>query len=1215
VGGSWCRVRVGPAHVAMVPFAVCALTLALGAIPAHAIFLPLSHFGSPGSGAGQFQTPVGVAVDQASGAVYVADSGNARVEKFDASGNFIAAWGWGVTDGTAKSEVCTSTCQAGIAGSGPGQFSRPTSIAVDSSGGPSTGDVYVADAGTNVALKFDTNGNFLATINGSTTPQGGFSALVGVAVDQSGNFWTADANTDNITEFDPTGNFLQQWTDPFGTTLAIAVDATNGAVYLIRGIQTTERFTLTGGNETVIDGEGTGVALGLDPQTGNLYVDHSDHVSVWDPTGTQVDSITLTGTNSQGLAFGSSAGHLYVSDASADTVTIYGPPTTPGPPVVFSESATNVTGTGATLNATIVPFGLDTTCQFQFVNDASFKATGYTTATSVACTPADLGSSFTFVKASATLSGLTPVTIYHFRAVATNADGTTNGADMTFETPGPPTIVSESATNVLDTVATLNATVIPNGGDTTCQFQFVNDAAFQATGYSTATSVPCSPADLGSSFDPQNTSANVIGLTPDTTYHFRAVATSAGGTTTGADKTFHTLVSFLLQVSSFGSTGSGAGQFQTPVGVAIQLSSGVVYVADSGNARVENFTATGKFIAAFGWGVADGMAHSEVCTANCQAGIPGSGPGQFSLPTSIAFGNGSGGASVGKVYVGDAGNNVVLKFDASGNFLGTIDGSTTPQGHFVSLAGVAVDQSGNLWTADGGTANVDEFSPSGKFLQQWTDPSGSMQAIAVDATHNAVYLITFGTTARFTLTGGSETTIDGGAVGGSGRALALDPKTGNLYVDHGGDVAVYAPNGARIDTLFTLGAGSTTNSQGLAFHGGGGKPGQNELYVSDASNNTVTIYGPHSAGPPFITAESASITGRTTATLNAAVVPLGHDTTCTFQFVDDANFMATGYSTATTVACTPADLGASFTYQQASANISGLATPNVVYHFHVIATNSAGTTTGADTTFTTPPGDWGPFTRCPVDDPAMLAATGGTLGLFGGGTGSTDFCVTSNSTHGSITIGPLTTPTGNTNLQVGLVLDNTTGVFSTVAPAGGALIADPVAVLGGVVTATVESAGTPSNFNLFAGISLGQPIITVPIKIHLESQSLALGPNCFIGSDQNPIVLNPANTDLSNAMAKIEFFDPGGTPDPNGPLVTIVVSGAVQGDNTFAVPGATGCGANDSLDGTVDAVAGLPSPSGSNNLVLDDASSALAFPFNGENGQAFASQWHIAFGP
>src|SRR5262249_20303791 len=380
-----------------------------------------------------------------------------------------------------------------IAGSGPGQFSHPTSIAVDSSGGPSAGDVYVGDAGTNVVLKFDTNGNFLATNNGSTAPQGGFSSLVGVAVDQSGNLWTADANTDNITEFGPTGTFLQQWNDTFGTTLAIAVDATQNAVYLIRGLQTTERFTLTGGNETVIDNEGTGVALGLDPQSGDLYVDHSDHVSVWDPTGTQIDSIALTSSTSQGLAFGSSAGHLYVSDTSTATVTISGAATPAGPPATFSESATTVPDTGAMLNATIVPFGLDTTCQFQFVADAAFKASGYSTATSVACTPADLGSSFTFVQASATVSGLTPATIYHFRAAATNADGTTNGAAKTYETPGPAALVTFPTRHSPDPAAMLNATIVPSGLDTTCQFQFVADAAFQATGYSTSTSVACSP--------------------------------------------------------------------------------------------------------------------------------------------------------------------------------------------------------------------------------------------------------------------------------------------------------------------------------------------------------------------------------------------------------------------------------------------------------------------------------------------------------------------------------------------------------------------------------------------------------------------------------------------------------------------------------------------------------------------------------------------------
>src|SRR4029453_12545417 len=114
---------------------------------------------------------------------------------------------------------------------------------------------------------------------------------------------------------------------------------------------------------------------------------------------------------------------------------------------------------------------------------------------------------------------------------------------------------------------------------------------------------------------------------------------------------------------------------------------------------------------------------------------------------------------------------------------------------------------------------------------------------------------------------------------------------------------------------------------------------------------------------------------------------------------------------------------------------------------------------------------------------------------------------------------------------------------------------------GGVtVTPTVESAGHPSNFNFIAGIQEGVPILTLPIKIHLVGQTIDLGPSCFIGSDADPILLHPAHTDLSNATANFLAFDPDGTVNDNGPLVSIVVTGAVQGDSTFAVPGASGCG-------------------------------------------------------
>ena len=76
-----------------------------------------------------------------------------------------------------------------------------------------------------------------------------------------------------------------------------------------------------------------------------------------------------------------------------------------------------------------------------------------------------------------------------------------------------------------------------------------------------------------------------------------------------------------------------------------------------------------------------------------------------------------------------------------------------------------------------------------------------------------------------------------------------------------------------------------------------------------------------------------------------------------------------------------------------------------------------------------------------------------------------------------------------------------------------------------------------------------------------------------------------------------------------------MVAGAVQGDDTFSfsVPGASGCSPNGSLDAAVNAIVGLPSPSGANHLVQDDASSSLALPNVPLTGQKFSDDWHIAF--
>ncbi len=158
---------------------VIAGTAALSVAPALA--LPAS-FATEGSRAGQISDPRGIAVNQASGDVYVADHGNRRIDKFGPEGEFLLAWGWGVADGGSEAfQTCTATCFAGIAGSGAGQFlgeGGVEGVAVDSSLlSPSYGDVYAVDPGNARVQKFSPEGEFklmfgMGVLSGGATGSG-----------------------------------------------------------------------------------------------------------------------------------------------------------------------------------------------------------------------------------------------------------------------------------------------------------------------------------------------------------------------------------------------------------------------------------------------------------------------------------------------------------------------------------------------------------------------------------------------------------------------------------------------------------------------------------------------------------------------------------------------------------------------------------------------------------------------------------------------------------------------------------------------------------------------------------------------------------------------------------------------------------------------------------------------------------------------------------
>ena len=143
--------------------------------------------GERGSSPGRFIKPAGLAVD-GDGNLYVADSGNHRVQKFDAEGRFIA--------------------QVGSLGDGQGEFNEPWGVAVDSQG-----NLYVADTWNNRIQKFDRDLNFLTQwgkpASDLTNPRPyDFWGPRDVAIDAEGNVWVADTGSNRLLKFAGDGTFL-----------------------------------------------------------------------------------------------------------------------------------------------------------------------------------------------------------------------------------------------------------------------------------------------------------------------------------------------------------------------------------------------------------------------------------------------------------------------------------------------------------------------------------------------------------------------------------------------------------------------------------------------------------------------------------------------------------------------------------------------------------------------------------------------------------------------------------------------------------------------------------------------------------------------------------------------------------------------------------------------------------------------------------------------
>jgi NHL repeat len=479
---------------------------------------------TPSVGAGELTRPAGLAVDSA-GNLYVADRGAGFLRRYDASG---APDSFGATETNLL---------------GPFTFPEGVSqVAVDDGGSANAGHFYVL-SGTQV-IAFDAEGRpapFSASepyVSGNKitgTSSAPFNEAIAVAVDSDGDIYVSELFETYV--FSPRGEYLTAINEYEAGGLA--VDSTGVVLYDSGGSLSASKpdvYPPTVGTNYTPESPAVELSVGVavDRADDDVYVGYRGSVR-------QLESFTAgnglvsefaqaqlaEGAEPTGLAVagpgGANAGDVYVGFGSE--VVRYGPLVTV--PDAVTEPATGVDSVAktATLHGTVDPQGIETAeCVFEYGigNDLSASAPCEESA-------AAIGSGTGPVPVEAEVTGLAPGT-YNFRLHAANGDGGTRGAVQSFTIIAAPIIEAESAETGA-TEARLRATINPGNSAVTYHFDYGITEAYGSSTQNGTIAAGTAPIEVAT---------GIVGLQPNTTYHFRVVATNGFATVAGTDRTFTT---------------------------------------------------------------------------------------------------------------------------------------------------------------------------------------------------------------------------------------------------------------------------------------------------------------------------------------------------------------------------------------------------------------------------------------------------------------------------------------------------------------------------------------------------------------------------------------------------------------------------------------------------------------------------------------------------
>ena len=784
----------------------------------------------------------------------------------------------------------------GEAGAGEGQLDEPYGLALDSEG-----HIWLADSENSRIEEFGPDGQLLRQLGSEGAGAGQVQQPYGIAVGPEGNAWVADSFNSRIDVFGPEGEFLKAigWGVADGESPELQVCTT----------------TCFGG----IAGTGEGQLhhpYGLDfDSEGHLWV-----ISTW---GDRVVEFNREGEYLSQFEVGG-GGYSDIAVDAEDDLWV----------VSYNEAVKKFSPAGELL----VEFGEEGTGegQFDFPTGISVDAEGNLW---VADSENDRVQEFNpqgQYLAQFGESGAAEGQLDFPRKVAFDSEGDLWLADSennrVEEWTYGPSAVTEAAVAIAPHRATLNATVNPQGLETTYQFEYGKTQSY-------GSAVPASPASLGSGAEDVSPAKTVKGLAHGTTYHYRVVATNARGTTRGGDRTFTTHALAPSLRSSFGEAGAGEGQLDEPYGLALD-SEGHIWLADSENSRIEEFGPDGQLLR--------------------QLGSEGAGAGQVQQPYGIAVG------PEGNAWVADSFNSRIDVFGPEGEFLkaigwGVADGESpelqvctttcfggiagTGEGQLHHPYGLDFDSEGHLWVISTWGDRVVEFNREGEYLSQFEVGGGGYSDIAVDA-EDDLWVVSYNEAVKKFSPAG-ELLVEFGEEGtGEGQfdfptGISVDAE-GNLWVaDSENDrVQEFNPQGQYLAQFGESGAaeGQLDFPRKVAFDSEG------DLWLADSENNRVEEW----TRRPLATTEAAINVKTTRATLGATVNPNGEETAFWFEFGKTTSY-------GSKIPSSPKPLGSQTSAVAVFRTPTGLS-PGTTYHYRVVAENEDGSTHGADRTFTTSAG-------------------------------------------------------------------------------------------------------------------------------------------------------------------------------------------------------------------------------------------------------------------